>query len=292
MKKEVNDLAAGTATPSVVVSTKSSDRTMIDTSGPIETQALDLCLIMDCTGSMEQWIERAQHTLTQIIDSVRAENEGLTVRVAFVGYRDFTEGEKRFSLMDFTEDINVMKTFIKDQQAFGGVDWAEDVQGGLNQALRLNWNRGSVKNAFLITDAPGHGRDICDWGDDYPDGSPEGFKIQDQMREFAGREINFSMVKVNERCNQMIKVMQDSFGASMNVSDLAQACSTQTKEQVNQKFIKSASFILSATLAGRKDSKAKIPLWDIKQFEKDQYFSQTAYLHVQQIEGNNVTVSN
>lgn len=100
---------------------------MIDTSGPTETQVLDLCLIMDCTGSMEQWIERAQNTLTQIIDSVRAENEGLLVRVAFVGYRDFTEGEKRFTVMDFTEDIDAIKTFIKEQQAFGGVDWAEDV---------------------------------------------------------------------------------------------------------------------------------------------------------------------
>lgn len=47
--------------------------------------------------------------------------------MAFVGYRDFTEGEKRFTVMDFTEDIDAIKTFIKEQQAFGGVDWAEDV---------------------------------------------------------------------------------------------------------------------------------------------------------------------
>lgn len=88
----------------------------------------------------------------------------------------------------------------------------------------------------------------------------------------------------------MIKVMQDSFGASMTVSDLSQACSTLTKEQVNQKFIKSTSFILSATLAGRKDSKQRVPLWDSNQFENGQYFSQTAYLRVSQIDGNNVTV--
>lgn len=149
----------------------------------------------------------------------------------------------------------------------------------------LTWQTNSVKNAFLITDAPGHGRDICDWGDDYPDGSPEGHKLVDQMAEMARRQINFTMVKVNERCNMMIKVMQDSYGKTggMTVSDLADACLTQTKEQVNQKFIKSASFILSASIAGKQKAKAARaaalePLWDVNQLEKSQWFSQKAYL--------------
>lgn len=33
--------------------------------------------------------------------------------------------------------------------------------------------------AFHIADAPGHGKDICDFGDNHPKGSPDGFKIQD-----------------------------------------------------------------------------------------------------------------
>ena len=93
------------------------------------------------------------------------------------------------------------------------------------------------------------------------------------------------MVKVNERCNMMIKVMQDSYGKTggMTVSDLADACLTQTKEQINQKFIKSASFILSASIAGKQKAKAARaaalePLWDVNQLEKSQWFSQKAYL--------------
>lgn len=159
----------------------------------------------------------------------------------------------------------------------------------------LTWRPNSVKNAFLITDAPGHGRDICDWGDDYPDGSPEGHKLPDQMAEMARRQIHFTMVKVNERCNMMIKVMQDSYGKTgMTVSDLAEACQNQTKEQVNQKFIKSASFILSASIAGKQKARAKAPepLWDVNKLEKSQWFSQKAYLQVKKIEGKTVTVSN
>jgi len=41
----------------------------------------------------------------------------------------------------------------------------------------MDWTAGSIKQAFHIFYAPGHGKDICDSGDSYPDGSPDGFKI-------------------------------------------------------------------------------------------------------------------
>ena len=89
---------------------------------------------------------------------------------------------------------------------------------------------------FHIADAPGHGDDINGksdggfsffGGDRYPNGSPDGYKIQNQMRAFAAEQINFTFVKVNEGCNAMIKVMQENFdrsGLKMNVTDLASAC--------------------------------------------------------------------
>ena len=49
---------------------------------------LDLCLILDCTGSMYSWIARAKSTLSEIIDSVKKENPSLIARVCFIGYRD------------------------------------------------------------------------------------------------------------------------------------------------------------------------------------------------------------
>jgi hypothetical protein len=33
---------------------------------------LDLCLLMDCTGSMGSWIERSKVTLNEIIDAVKS----------------------------------------------------------------------------------------------------------------------------------------------------------------------------------------------------------------------------
>lgn len=70
---------------------------------------------------------------------------------------------------------------------------------------------------------------------------------------------------------------------------------------MTKKFVEAASFILSATVGGpgkKGASKAKPikrttePLWDTKQFAKEQFFSQTAYLNVKEIAGNRVTVDN
>jgi len=54
-------------------------------------QTLDLCLLMDCTSSMSSWIARSKDTLKEIIDTVKSQNTGLKVRVAFVGYRDIKD---------------------------------------------------------------------------------------------------------------------------------------------------------------------------------------------------------
>ena len=127
------------------------------------------------------------------------------------------------------------------------------------------------------------------------------------MREFAKREIGFTFVKVNESCNKMIKVMQENYdacGKYMNVTDLAHACATKTQAEVTKDFVATASFILSAAVGGGSKGKGgkstvakKVkrdgkPLWDPKKFEELQWFSQTAYLKVEAIEGNKVTVVN
>ena len=83
----------------------------------------------------------------------------------------------------------------------------------------MGWSGSSVKQAFLICDAPGHGSDInglnhAMFGDDYPKGSPDGHKIQEQLKMFASKNINFTIVKVNDNCDAMIKVMKDNYDSA------------------------------------------------------------------------------
>ena len=131
--------------------------------------------------------------------------------------------------MDFSENMDSVKDFISKQKADGGRDFPEDVQGGFHKALGMNWESGSIRSIFHIADAPGHGDDINVQysGDNYPNGSPDGHKIQDQMRMFAAQNIHFTFVKVNDMCEKMIEVMRDNYnpsGLTMNVTDLSSAC--------------------------------------------------------------------
>ncbi|MEL6737237.1 MAG: hypothetical protein AAFO98_15470, partial [Pseudomonadota bacterium] len=78
----------------------------------VHRDSLDLALICDCTGSMSAWMTRAKETLRSIINNVLASHEGLHVRIAFVGYRDFCDGPRQYAVHAFTSEIKKIRDFI------------------------------------------------------------------------------------------------------------------------------------------------------------------------------------
>ncbi len=93
--------------------------------------------------------------------------------------------------------------------------------------------------------------------------------IQDLMKDFAAKHINFTIVRVNKDCDQMIKVLGDVYksqGLALNVTDLALACKNLSQAEVTKKFVEAASFMLSTSLGGTSDKgtgkRAGQPLWD------------------------------
>ena len=81
----------------------------------------------------------------------------------------------------------------------------------------------------------------------------------------------------------MIKLMEENFnpsGLTMSVTDLAHACQTKSKQEVDSQFVNAASFMLRAVVgggSGAKGKKAELlkkvkrgkPLWDTKKFAVD-----------------------
>lgn len=67
------------------------------------------------------------------------------------------------------------------------------MQGGLKLSLLQDWTEEASKKVVLITDAPPHGKKYHTYGvsDSYPEGSPDGLVIEDLMKEFADRDIEF-----------------------------------------------------------------------------------------------------
>lgn len=55
------------------------------------------------------------------------------IRISFVGYRDYGDSN-RFSIFEFSDEMDLFETFLLKVNASGGNDTPEDVAGGFKHA--------------------------------------------------------------------------------------------------------------------------------------------------------------
>ena len=184
---------------------------------------LDIMFIMDCTGSMAEWIDACKRELVSIIDIIQEQHELIKPRISFVAYRDFKD-TKQFEIQGFTSDIDGVKKFIEGLKAHGGYDQCEDVAGGLSYALQQNWEA-KAKYAVFIADAPAHGKKYYRHADDeFPDGDPEGRKIEDLIEQFAKNDISLYAIKIQNSTEKMLDLMSNVYkktcGKTLEIANL------------------------------------------------------------------------
>lgn len=139
--------------------------------------------ILDCTGSMSSWIKACKNELNNIINQVLYEHEGATINISIVAYRD-VQDKKRFEVLPFTREKDIVIQFIAKLTAMGGGDTPQDICGAFKQALAQNW-KSTAKYAVLITDAPCHGKKYHSCDDTYPEGDPTHLNPEKQILEFV-----------------------------------------------------------------------------------------------------------
>lgn len=100
-----------------------------------KAEKVDICFMLDCTGSMHSYINEAKSVIHKIIDNLKRKFQNFELRAAFVGYRDHGDGAKRITLFSFSSNIDDFKTFVSLVDATGGADGPEDVFGGLEVLL-------------------------------------------------------------------------------------------------------------------------------------------------------------
>ena len=95
--------------------------------------------MIDATASMSANIQAAKNSITTIVNEVKKAFRNNTVRMAFVAYRDYTEGSGRIEVFDFTEDVDSFSNELGKIVARNGADYPEDVLGAINATLSLDW---------------------------------------------------------------------------------------------------------------------------------------------------------
>ncbi len=122
----------------------------------IECPKVDLVFVIDSTGSMYDEIRTVKETLYQLIDTIKQENIK-DFRVGIVTYRDYKPEEQEYLIKDkqLTTNIRSVLSFIEGIEAYGGGDYEEAVEAGLQDAIhKMKWRDDATKIMILIGDAP------------------------------------------------------------------------------------------------------------------------------------------
>lgn len=151
-------IVAGTEVAEVEdVEVNSEESVKVTLNSAPESDALDLMLVVDTTGSMSDELEYLKAELQNVVGRVKDANPNLDVRLSANYYRDKGDIYVVRSF-PFTKDINEVTEQIDAQRSGGGGDYPEAVDQALEDALENHDWRDSARARllFLVLDAPPH----------------------------------------------------------------------------------------------------------------------------------------
>ncbi|MBO4411000.1 MAG: VWA domain-containing protein, partial [Lachnospiraceae bacterium] len=121
---------------------------------------IELMLVIDVTGSMDDELVYIQKELENVLDRVVKGNPNTQVKLALLFYRDHGDQEV-FRYVDFTDVTDQtafveLKQILLSERADGGGDLPEAVDEALEMAVGKDWSDNTTKLIFHIMDAPAH----------------------------------------------------------------------------------------------------------------------------------------
>jgi hypothetical protein len=185
------------------------------------TKTLDLCVIVDDTGSMGDMLAAVK---TILCDAIREYQNhpayfGWTIKFSVIAYNDWNkalyiknsytgtvETSPTLTWHPFTENVEAVKNKIMGLIAHGGHDVPEDVAGALKLASLLEWT-GTVKVLLFATDAPGHG--FTNGADNFPNGDPIGYTKASTLATvelLANMGIDFTFIDVSSESTKAMRL--------------------------------------------------------------------------------------
>jgi len=190
---------------------KNNNNNSNDNNKIIESKdSVDICFIMDCTGSMGAWIALCKNKINNVVDVVTSHFKNVPINIGFVGYRDHCDSQ-RFEILPLTDNVDNVKNFVAAIQASGGGDAPEDLPGGMNKALEsIKW-KSEKKLCIIICDAPCHGKMFHELGDSYPEGDPTGLEPEILLNEMVNRKIHLLFADVDNCTNKMFAIWKKCY---------------------------------------------------------------------------------
>mgnify|MGYP001357018186 CR=1 FL=1 len=149
-----------------------------------EQKTVEVCFVLDTTGSMGGLIEGAKQKIWAIANDIVSAKPKPNVRFGLVGYRD--RGDEYVTRpVALTDDLDAIYEELQKFQASGGGDEPESVSEALHDAVSvMKWNerRDVFKVIYLVGDAP-------------PQAYSDGKRWQDVCRAATGQDILINTIQ-------------------------------------------------------------------------------------------------
>ena len=204
-----------------------------------KAQQVSILFLLDTTGSMSSYINGVKDQINHIVKGV--EDSGCQIEgLAFIGYKDHSDGVNHFETLEFTKKIASFKSFLKNITATGGGDTPEDVLGGLKKALDITWPKHSgTRIIFHLCDAPPHGKGTYHNVDDsYPNGHPSDPSVSELFSTMKNKSIMYYFGQINNSTDLMIQKFElqygsiDKFNIESNITKIAESVTASVMKSV------------------------------------------------------------
>jgi hypothetical protein len=212
-----------------------------------DTFNLDVCFMLDCTGSMSSYIQMAKEKIQEIMQQLKAQYTDSIVRIGILAYRDIKD-QDRFDILDFNDSADIAKSFLGKQAATGGDDTPEDVNGAMQLALyTLDW-KFPTRMLYHISDAPCHGKTYHDTSDNHPNGYKEDAKWERLMQGLKNMDVSYLYFDIESATQKMFnafKVLYDKFEVKDNL-----IFSYEVLKSINSNYVHGDMDLLMGSRAG------------------------------------------
>ena len=178
---------------------------------------LDILFIIDCTNSVNLYLEEIKSNFTNMIQNIQTTCPMATIYIGFIGYLDFIDLmlDSKYINIELTKDIKSITEQIENLKSHGGGDIAEDIAGAFEMALKKEW-QGISRFAILAADAPCHGVEFHGRANDknydnYPEGDPDKRDIKEFVRKFAENNISLFCAKFSDDTDMMFDIFRKEY---------------------------------------------------------------------------------
>ena len=163
---------------------------------------IDICYLVDTTGSMSGSIEKVKKYCVKISDILNNELCDNEFRFGAVFYADPINVPSEYNrYKNLTSNINEFKSYVDTINLLGSGDGPEDWAGGYEICSnKISWGSG-IRIIIHIADAPAHSTLYNDGGDggNY---SSEGPKLDNYIKKCAEMNLNIIAFKIGDSPNK------------------------------------------------------------------------------------------